>query len=332
MAAARATINDVAALAGVSRQTVSNVLNDRGGFTDDTRQAVLDAMARLDYRPSRAARSLRSRRTMQLGYHMPGDQLAPENAFVLRLVQALVKAAAGRGYHLLVFGGGDRQVFGELIAVRGVDGFLLSSAADDDARVRYLAAAGVPFAVFGRTHPELPQAWVDIDNAAAVATAVDHLAAAGRRAFAYVGYDPSRRWDAERLDGYRAALRGRGLDLDEGRVVLAASLAEVHEPLRRLLAGPERPDAVVTGSDVLAAAVVGVAASLGLRAGRELDVTGFDGGFVQSITEPPLTSVRIPVEEIAARLVERCLDELEAGPTGRPGLVLPTAIGPGGTA
>src|SRR5512132_1125447 len=193
---ARSDINDVARLARVSRQTVSNVLNNRTGYSEDTRARVLRAIEELDYQPHRAARSLRSQRTMQLGYHMPGEQLAAENAFVLGFIQALVRAAANHGHHVLVFTeqGDELEVFRELVAIRGVDGFILSGSRGDDPRARYLHQAGVPFAVFGRTAPGLPQTWVDIDSVAAASSAVDYLVGRGHETFAYVGYD-SRSWD-----------------------------------------------------------------------------------------------------------------------------------------
>jgi DNA-binding LacI/PurR family transcriptional regulator len=83
---------------------------------------------------------------------------------------------------------------------------------------------------------------------------------------------------------------------------------------------------------VLAATAVNAAKSLGLRPGRDVAVTGFDGGFVQHLTEPMLTSVRIPVEVVAGELIGRCLREVDEGPTGEPGLLVPTEIAVGGTA
>jgi DNA-binding LacI/PurR family transcriptional regulator len=331
---ARSDINDVARLARVSRQTVSNVLNNRTGYSEETRTRVLRAVAELDYQPHRAARSLRSRRTMQLGYHMPVEQLAAENAFVLGFIQALVRAAGRRGYHVLVFTEHDEEleVFRELVAIRAVDGFLLSGSRVDDPRARFLAQAGVPFAMFGRTVPELPQSWVDTDGVAAAASVVDYLVARGHRELAYVGYDTQNYWDLDRLEGYRKGLAHHGLRVAERSIVQGRTLESVHQAVRRLLDRRRRPTAVVSGSDVLAATAVNAARSLGLRPGQDVAVTGFDGGFVQQMTEPMLTSVRIPVEVIADELVGRCLRELDEGPTGAPGVVVPTEISVGGTA
>jgi DNA-binding LacI/PurR family transcriptional regulator len=331
---ARSDINDVARLARVSRQTVSNVLNNRTGYSEDTRTRVLWAIEELDYQPHRAARSLRSQRTMQLGYHMPGEQLAAENAFVLGFIQALVRGAADRGHHVLVFTERDDEleVFRELVAIRGVDGFVLSGSRVDDPRARYLHQAGVPFAMFGRTAPGLPQTWVDTDGVAATASVVDYLVERGHELFAFVGYDAKNYWDLERLEGFRKGLADNGLRVSEGAIVLGGTLDAVRGGVARLLARKRRPTAIVSGSDVLAAVVVNAARSTGLRVGQDLAVTGFDGGFVQQMTEPVLTSVRIPVDRIAAELIGRCLHEIDDGPTTEPGLVVPTEIAVGGSA
>ena len=330
----RSDINDVARLAQVSRQTVSNVLNNRTGYSEETRSRVLAAIEALDYQPHRAARSLRSQRTMQLGYHLRGEELAAENAFVLGFLQALVRGAADRGHHLLVFTERDDEleVFRELVAIRGVDGFVLSGSRVDDSRARYLQEAGVPFAMFGRLAPGLPQSWVDIDSVAAVSSAVDYLVDRGHEGFAYVGYDARNYWDLERLEGFRKGLADHGIRVAERSVVLGSSLDELHAQVLRLVDRKRRPTAIVTGSDVLAAVVVNAVKSRGLRPGQDLAVTGFDGGFVQKMTEPMLTSVRIPIDRIAAELIGRCLREIDEGPTNAAGVLVPTEIATGGSA
>jgi DNA-binding LacI/PurR family transcriptional regulator len=331
---ARSDINDVARLARVSRQTVSNVLNNRTGYSEDTRARVLRAIEELDYQPHRAARSLRSQRTMQLGYHMPGEQLAADNAFVLGFIQALVRGAAYRGHHVLVFTEQDDEleVFRELVAIRGVDGFILSGSRGDDPRARYLHEAGVPFATFGRTAAHLPQTWVDIDSVAAVASAVDYLVDRGHESFAYLGYAAQKQWDVERLEGYRKGLADHGLRISERSIIQGRTLQAVHGQVLRLLERKRRPTAIVSGSDVLAAVAVNAAKSMGLRVGQDVAVTGFDGGFVQQMTEPVLTSVRIPVDRIADELIGCCLREIDEGPTDAVGVLVPTEIAVGGSA
>jgi DNA-binding LacI/PurR family transcriptional regulator len=318
----------------VSRQTVSNVLNGRAAFSPDTEARVLAAMAELAYKPSRAAQTMRSRRTRQLGYHMSGEQLEVMRGFTLGFVQALVRAAAGEEHQILVFthhGDDPRPAFRDLIARRGVDGFVIDESRVDDPRVRLLAAEGIPFVCFGRTAPDLPQHWVDVDNAAGMLLLVEHLVAAGHREYAYVGAHGGEYWKRERLDGLRRGLARHRLGVADDRVFHGAD-GEVRDWIGRLLARRRRPTAIVTSSDAVAAVVVNACGAAGLRVGRDVAVTGFDGGAIGLLTEPTLTSVRIPMDRIAHELVARCLEEISSGRTGRPGLLVPTELTVGGSA
>jgi DNA-binding LacI/PurR family transcriptional regulator len=325
---------DVARLAGVSRQTVSNVLNGRSRFTPDTEARVVAAMEELAYRPSRAAQTMRSKRSRHLGYHMSGEQLEQVRGFTLSFLQALVKAAADEEHHIVVFthrGDDPAPVFRDLIARRGVDGFILDESRVDDPRVRLLAAEGVPFACFGRTAPGLPQQWVDVDNVAGMFPLVERLVAAGHRDFAFVGAAGGEYWKLERLDGLRLGLAHHGLGVADNRVFFGDDRA-IRVWTGKLLRRRRRPTAIVASSDAVAAAVVNVCYAAGLRVGVDVALTGFDGGAMGLLTEPTLTSVRIPVERIARELIARCLDEVESGPTGRPGVFIPTELTVGGSA
>ncbi|PPK98689.1 DNA-binding LacI/PurR family transcriptional regulator [Kineococcus xinjiangensis] len=331
----RVSIVDVAAAAGVSRQTVSNVLNGRKEYySEDTHSRVIAAMDSLGYQPNRAAQSLRSQRSMQIGWHIFGEQLQAMRGFTLQFLQALVKATSDVDHHLVVFTHHDDdalQVFKDLVARRTVDAVILSESGVDDERARFLAEHGLPFASFGRLAPDLPQHWVDIDNAAGMHPLVDHLVSAGHRQFAYIGAEGGEFWKAERLEGFRTALAEHGLRVP-ANAVLHGDDAAVRAHTRRLLARRNRPTAIVAGNDAIAAVVVNVVHSVGLRAGRDVAVTGFDGGAIGLFTEPTLTSVRIPVERIARELVDRCLRQVRDGAVDGPGLLVPTEIVRGGSA
>lgn len=324
----------MARLAGVSRQTVSNVLNGRAAFSRDTEARVVAAMEELAYKPSRAAQTMRSRRTHQLAYHMSGEQLEAARGFTLSFLQSLVKAAAREDHHILVFthhGADPLPAFRDLIARRSVDAFIVDESLVDDPRVRLLAAEGVPFACFGRTAPDLPQQWVDVDNASGMLPLVEHLAAAGHRDYAYVGAEGGEYWKRDRLAGLRLGLERLGVSLADDRVFHGDDRA-IRRWVSRLLRRRHPPTAIVTSSDAVAAVVVNSCQAAGLRVGRDIAVTGFDGGAVGLIVEPALTSVRIPVERVARALVTRCLEELSSGPTGRPGVLVPTELTVGGSA
>jgi DNA-binding LacI/PurR family transcriptional regulator len=324
----RSSILDVARLAGVSKQTVSNVLNRRGGFTEDTRMRVESAMQELGYQPSSAARSMRSHRTMQLGYHLPGELLDPHTGLTVPLLQGLVRAAIERRHHVVVFtdeGTDELAGFRDLLGRRCVDAFLLSDGRLDDPRTRYLADAGVPFALLGRTAPDLPQAWVDVDNVGGQAAVVDYLVERGHRDIAYVAQPNRVSWYADRRDGYRAGMARHGLR-EPVPPVLEADEEALRAGIVELLRDKRRPTAVAAGSDVVAAMVMNIARGEGLRVGCDLAVTGFGGGPICSVLEPDLTSVEIPVDEVARAVVDRALREVEGGIGDVPGVVVPVRV------
>ena len=229
---------------------------------------------------------------------------------------------------IVVPDGDPAEEMRRLIASRSVDAFLLSELQQDDQRVRLLAEAGMPFACFGRTGPALPQNWVDIDNRAATTSAVEHVLARGFRHIAFLGYRTPNFWDTERAAGFTDGLVARGLTADPADVLLVDD-ASARRKIRSLLAaaGPElRPDAIVTSSDRLAGVIYSVAAELRLRIGQDLAVTGFDGSAAAALMHPRLTSVAIPVDDIARRVVARALKHVDHGPDQDPGEVVPARL------
>ena len=330
MSPRQVTIQDVARAAGVSRQTVSNVLNSGGRVGDAAKGRVLDAIAALGYHPHHGARSLRSRRTYQIAYVMPRVQLLPDNYIMQQFLQSLAAASARRGYSTVIAvpDGDPRDEIRRLIASRSVDAFLLSELEQDDPRVVLLAEAGVPFACFGRTGPSLPQQWVDIDNHEATATAVEHVLSRGFNRVSFVGYRTSHHWDSARAAGFKAGLTRSGIPADQADMVFVTD-ASARGRIKSLLgpARPEaRPDAIVTGSDRLASVVYGVAADLRLRIGVDLAVTGFDGTLAAGLMHPQLTSVAIPIDDIARRVVGRALRQIDHGPDQGPGEIVATTL------
>jgi DNA-binding LacI/PurR family transcriptional regulator len=326
---------DVAAVAGVSRQTVSNVLNGRAEYYSElTYEKVTAAMRSLGYRPNRAAQTLRSRRTMQIGYHIFGEQLDRAQGFTLHFLQSLVKSAAEIDHQVLVFThrrDDPLGVFKDLVARQAVDAVVLSESSVDDERARFLADSGIPFACFGRLLPDLPQHWVDVDNVAGMHAVVDMLVADGHRRFAYLGSDGDQYWKTERVEAFTHRLSDHGIRLPTASTYRGPDEGVRHRA-RRLLTGKNPPDAIVTGSDAVGAVVVTVAHSLGLEVGADVAVTGFDGGADGLPTEPTLTSARIPVERISRELVARCLRQVEHGRDDEPGLLLPVELVRGGSA
>ena len=302
----RARIVDVARRAGVSAQTVSNVINDRGGFTAPTREKVERAIAELDFQPNRYAQSLRSQRTGLIGFDMVRQQLDVTNPFTVGLLNALIPAAARHDRRVLVFTHeeGRPDEFRATATSGLVDGFVLSDSTAGDVRAQVLQELGIPFVVMGRPDSVEPVSALDIDNAEAMREAVDHVVDQGCRDIAYVGYGGSAHWNVDRRRGVRSALSDRGIGLPRHRVLTSTSLKSIRSRLPEFLTHNGVPDAVITSSDSIAVSVTAIASMLGIRVGKELAVTGFDDGPLTTMVSPEITSVAVPVEPIANQLLD----------------------------
>jgi DNA-binding LacI/PurR family transcriptional regulator len=326
------TLIDVARAAGVGKSTVSNVLNGSGRVGEAARARVLATVDQLGYRPHHGARSMRSRRTMQLAYFMPPIQLEPTNLIMMQFMQSLLAAGAQRHYRVLVVAqdadsGSDIR---SLTAGRIVDGVVLSGLQPDDQLAELLTELHMPFACFGRTRTGLPQPWADIDNVMAEAEAVRHVVERGYTRPGYIGYASASYWDADREAGFRAELARCGIPGDGAGLLRVGDDASARAEIRSFLSSA-RPDAVLTGSDKIAVIVYGVAAELDLRIGRDLAVVGFDGSVGASLLHPQLTSVGIPIEDIARRVVARALRQVEHGYDAEPGEIVATWLREGGS-
>ena len=322
----KVTVIDVARAAGVGKSTVSNVLNGSGRVGPAARVRVLQAVDQLGYHPHHGARSMRARRTMQLAYLMAPVQLQPTNLIMMQFLQSLVKAAADRGYGVLVVAqqANPGEEIRRLVTGRMVDAFVLSELQPGDRRVERLHALGMPFACMGRTDRGLPQHWVDFDNAEAEAEAVRYVLDQGFTNPGYIGYASSNYWDGEREAGFRAGLASRGIP-GEAAGLLRVEEASARARIRSFLSSAQ-PDAVLTGSDRIATIVYSVAAELNLTVGRDLAVVGFDGSAGTELLNPSLTSIVMPLEDIALRVVDRALRQVENGQDSEPGEIVPTLL------
>jgi len=269
---------------------------------------------------------------MQLAYFMPPDQLEPTNLIMMQFMQSLLRASARRHYRVLAVAQ-DVDLLNDirtLAAGRIVDGVVLSDLQPEDPRTELLAELGMPFACFGRVHPGLPQAWADIDNVTAEAEAVRHVAGRGYTRPAYIGYASRTYWDVDREAGYRAGLAHCGIPGDGAGLLRVGHDAGARAEILSFLSSA-RPDVVLTGSDIIAVIVYGAAAELDLRIGRDIAVVGFDGSVSTALLHPHLTSVVIPVDDIARRIVNRALWQIENGHDNAPGETVPTWLREGGS-
>jgi DNA-binding LacI/PurR family transcriptional regulator len=323
----RPTIEMVAKRAGVSRQTVSNAHNAPHRLRPETLKKVLGTIDELGYRPSRAARSLRTRTTQVIGCRLLPSNPSGTGGVLDRLLHALCDAARSKGYDVLTFSVAsddeEIEVFDDLLARNAVDGFVLANTHHGDIRPEWLLGQGAHFVAFGRPWgAEGPShSWVDVDGAAGTADAVRHLASLGHARIGFLGIPEGSGTGDDRFSGWLRASEELGLPT-AGLVLRAEDGIRSGRALaEKLLCQAHPPTGIVCESDALAVGALRAIQDLGLVPGRDVSVVGFDDSPAASILCPRLTSVRQPIEAVAQKLVEVLLAEI-AGTQRRPSRVL----------
>ena len=324
------TLEQVAALAGVSRATVSRVVNGSPKVSPEVRAQVERAVARLGYVPNRAARSLVTRRagSVALVVSEPHARFFSE-PFFAGMVRGVSAALAGTGVQLLLLIAQDldRGRLEPYVVGGHVDGVLLASLHGDDPLPATLDRAGVPAVLVGRPAGPLPASWVDADNRGGARAAVAHLAARGRRRIATITGPLDMGVGLDRLDGYRDGLAAAGLAAGPGLVEPGDFTEEAGAAaMARLLARPGPPvDAVFVASDLMAAGALRALRAAGRRVPEEVAVVGFEDSAVARYTQPPLTTVRQPIEEMGRQAARLLLAKVAGEATGMH-LVLDTEL------
>jgi len=323
------TLQDVARAAGVSRQTVSNVLNAPERVRPATREHVLEFISRLGYQPNRQAQALARSASHMIGYRI--KPLAPGALSSIhdRFLHALAETGRAADHHLLLFAAEDEAAeidsAGRLHRGGAADAFVLYDLAADDRRPQALLDMGIPFVAFGRTATGADAyPWVDVDNVVGTRLAVDHLVHRGHRRIAFLGWPPGRTIGDRRVRGWHEGIERHGLgSVCEAMDVRSEdSVGAAAQATFRLLEHPEPPTAIVTATDTLAVGAMQAAQRWGLEVGRDIAVVGFDDTPTAAALE--LSSIRQPVELVGRRVVAALLgtghgDRGGQGGQGHPG-------------
>jgi LacI family transcriptional regulator len=324
-------MRDVAALAGVSLKTVSRVVNDEPGVTAEVRARVQQAASRLDYRPNLTASNLRrsSGRTRTVGALLQDVS----NSFSSALLRSLEDGARERGVAVLAASldedaDRERTLVADLVA-RRVDGLVLMPATD---RQDYLLAelrAGLPTVFVDRGPRGVEADSVTVDNPGGARAATRHLLDHGHVRIAYLGDAAQIRTAAERLAGYREALRDAGVPVPEELVRSGLRTSDAaQEEVLRLLRLPDPPTAIFAGRNTVSIGAVRALREAGRQ--REVALVGFDDFPLADVLEPALTVIRQDVARIGASvgdLLFRRLDGDTAVP--REVVIRPTLVARG---
>jgi DNA-binding LacI/PurR family transcriptional regulator len=316
-----ATLEEVAKVAGVSRATVSRVVNGSPKVGDDIRRAVEAAVTELGYVPNRAARSLVTRRSDSIGVVIaePSGRLFTD-PFFPRVLRGISTYLSSRDLQLVLLmpAAGEAHRMADYLAAGHVDGALLVSLHDDDPLPGRIAEAGIPMVVSPRPRRQLAASYVDVDNTGGARSAVAHLVANGRRVIATVAGPSDMAPGVDRLAGYREALREAGLPQEADLEAVADFTQEGGAAaMEKLLKARPDIDAVFAAADLMAAGALSVLAAAGRRVPEDVAVVGFDDSPVAGTTNPALTSVRQPIEEMGeemARLLVAAIERSDPAP------------------
>lgn len=323
-------IRDVAKLAGVSTGTVSRVLNDHPSVTDELRARVRSIIEQLGYMPDPSARSMRSKVSRLIGIIIPDLT----NPFFSELVQSAEQAAAKHGYNIIVMTSFDRAAkeadrIGQLTS-RKVDGIILVPSNDFHT---LKVPKGLPIVIVDRLLPGY--SGIAADHRSGVRLGVEHLVKLGHHRIGFISGPKSSVPANDRLQGYLDAMKSAN-NGSQSAAQLIAEAAFDYESGRSagnyLLARArhERPTAVFASSDQQAIGCMRAAHDLGIPVPAALSIVGFDGIPLASMTTPRLTTVKQPIQQIAAAAVAVLLGKQDAPDLGKP-LLLPCELSKGET-
>ncbi len=296
----RSTSLDVAKLAGVSRTTVSFVLNDVSSvsISDATRKRVLDAAKKLSYSPNIAGKKLVSGKSYTIGLVLcQSPEQIFTDAFLPQVILGVEQAAMQQGFHVLLkpVDPYDTGGYARLITENHVDGILLSGPREDDSALMKLHQQRVPVLLMGQL-PNTDIPFVDIDATAGAELAVTHLIERGHKCIGMITNAPLSYTSAQqRRDGYTGALQKANLPVEkrfiqEGNYTPRSGF----EAMKALLQVSPRITAVFVASDVVAMGAILAIKEAGLDIPKDIAIVGFDDIPLAEYYDPPLTTIRLP--------------------------------------
>ncbi len=307
---AKATIEHVAKLAGVSMKTVSRVVNMEPNVRESTKARVESAIAQLNYRPNQSARNLAAHYAHIVGliYDDPSAYEVPSAGYVIKMQQGALRACREAHYELLIHPCNYRKrnikaEIAEIIEHARPAGIVLAAPLSNMPRiVNAVRDTGTPLIRLSPGHPSPNELCVVTNDREISAEMTAYLASLGHRSIAFITGHPSHKAVANRRLGYKDGLRRCGIEYSEELVIAGDnSFASGEAAGEKLLQRKQRPTAIFAANDDMAAGVIRVANRFGIDIPRELSIAGFDDVALARLVFPNLTTIRQPLSEMAER-------------------------------
>ncbi|MCB0194509.1 MAG: LacI family DNA-binding transcriptional regulator [Anaerolineae bacterium] len=311
------TLQKVAELAGVSRSTVSRVVNHHPSVKPAVRQRVQKVIDETGYHPDPAARSLANQRSGIIGLVIPRVfQSLFTDPYYPRLMQGISQACNTHNYILSLFlfhtEDEEQKLTAKLLRQQLVDGIILSALPAGDPLVPQLIGSQMPTVMIGRPLEAQAISYVDVSNVDGADEAVAHLLKLGRQRIATITGPLNTTVGLDRRQGYRNALRNDDIAVDEALIVESDfTEAGGYQAARQLL--EHRPDAIFAASDPMAMGALRALRDAGRRVPDDIAIIGFDDLPFAATAHPPLTTVRQPILRQGITAVEMLTDLLESG-------------------
>jgi LacI family transcriptional regulator len=326
------TLEEIAKLTGVSRSTVSRVVNDQPNVRQQVRERVWKVIRETGYQPHAAARSLVTRRTRIIGIIIPETLIRLfTDPFFVHLLGGITQTSNARRYNLMLSLFNDAATSDELyrraVLSGSVDGVVVASTRMDEPLIPTLLEDNVPFILVGR-HADDRAGYVDVDNVGASRMAVEHLIRVGHRRIGTITGPLNMASGQDRLEGYRQALQAHRLPVEDA-LIIESDYTEMGGMMatRRLLSSA--PTAIFAASDIMAVGALKTLREAGLRVPEDIALVGFDDIPIAAALQPALTTVRQPIEHLGSMAAEVLLNLLENPPeTQAPAqrIILPTKL------
>lgn len=329
MTSDRLTIIEIAKQSGVSRSTVSRVINDDPNVNAMTRQRVRSVMQKLNFQPNAAARGLAAGRTRILGLVIPMAVGALfSDPYFPQLIQGIAAASNQYDYSTMLWLAEpeyERKTIQQIVSASMIDGVIVASALTDDALIEAVRLRHIPFVLIGRHPVHNDITYVDVDNRNSSRDAVLHLLRLGYKRVATITGPLNMIGGMDRLAGYKDALKARGLASDPQLIVVGDFTEQSgYNAMQELL--PQTPDAVFVASDTMALGAIRALREAGKRVPNDVALVGYDDMPFAARAEPPLTTVRQPIHRagfVAAETLMELIREHDGAPRR---VILPTEL------
>jgi DNA-binding LacI/PurR family transcriptional regulator len=307
------TIGEIARLAGVSKTTVSRVLNEKPDVDPATREKILGLIAEYGFQPNAFAKAISQQKSLHVGLLIPHKaEYVFSNPFYTDVMHGVSTQVDRCGYYLLMCYAHESNYL-DIYRQKRVDGFvLLSPGYFHQNIIDSLNKENVPFVSTAKISDEENMVFVDVDNFKGGAQVTEHLIGLGHRNIAYIG-KPTLTSSLERMQGYRSVLEAHGLQYSDQHILVpeTSSIESGHDSTIALLQGPDAPTAIFLANDVMAIGAINAVHELGMRVPDDVSIVGFDDIPLARYVNPPLTTVRQPTYEKGSEAARLLIEMLE---------------------